>query len=129
MGIVTMWDNRDKTAVRMEFESKWSWQELDGAIDATDKLIASVEHQVDVIVDIEGTNLPTSFMDAAKRLLANPQPRPNEGNRVVVGAGTVVRTAYATLKTTFGEKVAGREVAFATNLGEARAMLKNLRGA
>ena len=76
MGIVTTWDNRDKTTVRMEFESEWTWQDLESAIEATDSYISSVTHQVDVIVDIEGANLPKDFMSAAKNLLANPQPVP-----------------------------------------------------
>lgn len=127
MAILTMWDNRDKTAVRMEFETEWTWKDLENAIQATDNLISSVTHQVDVIVDIEGANLPKDFMAAAGNLLANPQPRPNEGNRVIVGAVNIVKTAYATIKNTFGEKLVGREVMFAANLGEARAMLRGLR--
>jgi hypothetical protein len=127
MAILTMWDNRDKTTVRMEFESEWTWKDLESAVQATDNFISSVTYQVDVIVDVEGTNLPKDFMTGAKNLLANPQPRPNEGNRVVVGAMNIVKTAYSTIKSTFGEKLVGREVMFASNLGEARAMLKGLR--
>ncbi|MCU0512815.1 MAG: hypothetical protein MUE40_09620 [Anaerolineae bacterium] len=129
MAIITMWDNREKQAVRMEFETEWTWKDLEAAIDATDKLIASVPHQVDVIIDIEGANLPKDFMSAAKNLLANPQPRSNEGNRVVVGAGSMVKTGYQTIKMTFGEKLVGREVLFAANLPQARAMLRDLRPA
>lgn len=129
MGIVTTWDNRDKTTVRMEFESEWTWQDLESAIQATDTYISSVPHQVDVIVDIEGANLPKDFMSAAKNLLANPQPRSNEGLRVVVGAGSVVKSAYSTIQKMFGEKVEGREVLFAANLPEARGMLKTRRNA
>jgi hypothetical protein len=129
MGIVTTWDNRDKTTVRMEFESEWTVQDLEGAIQATDTYISSVAHQVDVIVDIEGANLPKDFMNLAKGLLENPQPRANEGNRVVVGAGSVVKSAYNTIQKVFGEKIVNREVLFAANLPEARGMLKQRRNA
>lgn len=127
MGILTMWDNRDKTVVRMEFESEWTWADLESAIKETDDFISSMAHQVDVIIDIEGTKLPNDFMSAAKNLLANPEPRPNEGNRIVVGANNVVKTGYQTIVKTFGEKLVGREVLFATNLPEARAMLRDQR--
>lgn len=127
MGILTMWDNRDKTSVRMEFESEWTWAELEEALKETDGFISSVAHQVDVIVDIEGTKLPNDFMSAANNLLANPQPRANEGNRIIVGATNIVKTGYQTLVKTFGEKLVGREVMFATNLPEARAMLRDMR--
>lgn len=129
MGIMTLWDNREKTAVRLEFESEWKVADLEAAIQTTDELISSVEHQVDIIVDIEGANLPKDFMSLAKQLLANPQPRVNEGNRVVVGATNIVRSGYTAIQKAFGEKIAGREVLFAANLGEARAMLRNLRPA
>ncbi len=129
MGIVTTWDNRDKTTVRMEFESEWSWQDMENAIQATDNFMSSVTHQVDVIVDIEGANLPKDFMNAVKSLLANPQPRSNEGHRIVVGAGGVVKSAYSTIQKMFGDKVANREVMFASNLPEARGMLKQRRQA
>lgn len=129
MAIVTLWDNRDKTAVRLEFESEWKVADLESAIQTTDELIGSVEHQVDIIIDIEGASLPKDFMSLAKQLLANPQPRPNEGNRVIVGANNIVRSGYSAIQKAFGEKLAGREVLFAANLGEARAMLRNLRTA
>lgn len=127
MAIVTTWDNRDKTTVRMEFESEWTWQDLEKAIAATDAFISSVPHQVDVIVDIEGASMPKDFMNAVKSLLADPKPRANEGHRIVVGAGGVVKSAYSTIQKMFGEKVSGREVMFAATLPEARGMLKQRR--
>lgn len=49
MAIATRWDNKKKTIVLLEFESEWSWRELEAAVQAADALIGSVEHVVDLI--------------------------------------------------------------------------------
>ena len=67
------------------------------------------------------------FLNAAKNLLANPERRDNEGNRVVVGASDFMRTAYQTLKGAFGKQLTGREVLFANDLSHARTMLFSMR--
>jgi late competence protein required for DNA uptake (superfamily II DNA/RNA helicase) len=128
MGIITRWDNRNsKTTVLMAFDSEWTFDELQRAIEETDALIASVSHRVDVIVDVEGSKLPKDFLNMAKALLANPEPRANEGNRVIVGANNLIRQGYQLLQKTFGDKLNGREVHFADDLDTARAILRGLR--
>ncbi|MEO0596282.1 MAG: hypothetical protein AAF126_09255 [Chloroflexota bacterium] len=129
MAIVTKWDDSNKTRVLMEFESSWTWDELDAALEMTDNFLAEVEHQVDVIIDLEGSNIPGDFMKAAQRLLTDPAMgmRPNEGNRVVVGASDWMRKAYNTLSKAFSKQLDGREVLFASDVSQARGMLYSMR--
>lgn len=129
MGILVLWDDHDKTRLRMEFETSWRFDELERAIYEADQYIISVPQQVDIIIDIEGSEIPKDFMNLAKSLLANPQPRPNEGNRIIVGASKTIRTGYQTIRKAFGDKLAGREVFFADDLQDARIRLRGLRGA
>ncbi|MCA9914490.1 MAG: hypothetical protein KC496_14150, partial [Anaerolineae bacterium] len=126
-GILTTWDDTARTRVLIEFETSWTWDELESAIEAVDQMIGSVTHQVDVMIDVEGSTLPKDFLSAAKNLLANPEGRPNEGSRVVIGAGKVIRTAYQTLQKTFGEKLVGREIVFAEDIPQARSLLYSMR--
>ena len=129
MAIVTKWDDSGKTRVLMEFETSWTWEELDAALEKTDNFLAEVEHQVDVIIDLEGSNIPGDFMKAAQRLLTDPAMgmRPNEGNRVVVGASDWMRKAYKTLSKAFSKQLDGREVLFASDVSQARGMLYSMR--
>lgn len=127
MAINTKWDDAKQTRVHVEFESSWTWAELDDALAAIDRLILSVTHPVDIIIDLEGSSIPKDFLNAAKNLLANPERRDNEGNRVVVGASDFMRTAYQTLKGAFGKQLTGREVLFANDLSHARTMLFSMR--
>ena len=126
MAIVTRWDNKKKTVILLEFESEWTWEELENAVQKTDGLIGSVEHYVDLIIDLEGTSIPRDILTAAKTLLASGEARPNEGARVVVGANGALKTIYQTIQKTFNNAMEGRDVLFATNLADARAILRSL---
>lgn len=129
MAINVQWDNQQKTRVLMEFETSWTWDELDDALEATDDLLGLVPHQVDIIIDLEGSNIPKDFMRAAKQIITNPDmdKRPNEGNRVVIGANQWMRKAYQTIQKTFTKRLEGREVLFANDLSHARGLLHNMR--
>ncbi len=126
MAIVTRWDNKKKTIILLEFESEWTWDELEAAVQKADNLIGSVEHFVDLIIDLEGASIPRDILTGAKNLLASGEARPNEGARVVVGANGALRTIYQTLQKTLNNDVEGREVLFAPNLSDARAIIRGL---
>ncbi len=126
MAIVTRWDNKKKSVILLEFESEWTWEELEAAVQKADGLIGSVEHYVDLIIDLEGTSIPSNVLNAAKTLLASGEARPNEGARVVVGANGALKTIYQTIQKTFNSAVEGREVLFAPNIADARAIVRGL---
>ena len=89
-------------------------------------MIGSVEHFVDLIIDLEGAAIPRDIMTGAKKLLASGEARPNEGARVVVGANGALRTIYQTIQKTFNNDMEGREVLFASTLSDARAIIRGL---
>ena len=126
MAIVTRWDNKKKTVILLEFESEWTWDELESAVQKADGLIGSVEHFVDLIIDLEGASIPRDILTGAKNLLSSGEARPNEGARVVVGANGALRTIYQTLQKTLSNDVERREVLFAPNISDARAILRGL---
>jgi len=126
MAIITRWDNKKKTVVLLEFESEWSWTELEEAVQKADALIGSVDHFVDLIIDLEGTSIPKDVLNAAKALLSSGEARPNEGARVVVGANGAMRTIYQTIQKTLNTAVEGREILFAPSITDARAIIRGL---
>ncbi|MEM9951279.1 MAG: hypothetical protein AAF846_06760 [Chloroflexota bacterium] len=129
MAIITKWDDNNQTRVLMEFETSWTWDDLYGALEKTDAFLATVENQVDVIIDLEGATIPKDYLKVAQLLLNDPTMavRPNEGYRVVVGASKWMRTAYNTLQKTFGKQLEGREVLFANDVTQARGMIYSMR--
>ena len=129
MAINTKWDDSNQTRILMEFETTWTLNDLYEALEKTDSFLAGVSHRVDVIIDLEGAEIPKDYLNMAKLLLTNPdmQMRPNEGNRVVVGANKWIRTAYSTLQKTFSKYLEGREVLFANDLSHARGIIYSMR--
>jgi hypothetical protein len=125
MAIITRWDNKKNTIVLLEFETEWSWGELEEAVQKADALIGSVENFVDLIIDLEGSSIPKDFVNAAKTLLASGEARPNEGARVVVGANGAMKTIYQAIQKTVNT-VEGREILFAPSLSDARAIIRGL---
>jgi len=126
MAIITRWDNKKKTVVLLEFESEWSWTELEDAVQKADSLIGSVEHFVDLIIDLEGTSIPKDIVNAAKTLLSSGEARPNEGSRVVVGANGAMKTIYQAIQKTVSTAAEGREILFAPSITDARAIIRGL---
>ena len=128
MSIQVSWDDDSKYAVRMAFEAEWLVEDLQHAVDQTDKLIASAAHQVDIIIDItSGMKIPKDFMSIAQSLLENPNPRPNEGQRVVVGANGMIKFLYNGVQKAFASKLGERKLLFEDDLESARETLMNLR--
>ncbi|MCY4147536.1 MAG: hypothetical protein OXE95_06435 [Chloroflexi bacterium] len=126
MAIITRWDNKQKSAIILEFESEWTRADLEAAVQKTDQLIGSVDQVVHLIIDLEGTSIPSDILSLARDLLSAGEARPNEGARVVVGANGAIRTGYQMLQRTLVGAVEGREVLFAANLADARAILRGL---
>jgi len=125
MAIITRWDNKKKSVVLLEFESEWSWADLEEAVQKADALIGSVENFVDLIIDLEGTSIPKDIVNAAKTLLASGEARPNEGTRVVVGANGAMKTIYQAVQKTVNS-VSEREILFAPSISDARAIIRGL---
>ena len=125
MAIALYWDTPDQQTVMMDFEEEWSWDDLEVALKQADEMIDSASSQVDLIINLDGSRIPRDFLQAARSLLANPEARPNEGHKVVVGANRGMRMAYSVLFRTFGSVLQGREVLFADTTEAAREMLQD----
>lgn len=127
MGIAVKWDDENPvhTTIHLRFESDWTWADLHEAIDVADSMIVSVEHTVNLIIDIrDAGGIPRDFMQAAGEIFAGGNAQPNEGKRVVVGAGRLIQLAYNGLARVYSQQLENRQFLFASNLDEARALLK-----
>lgn len=128
MPILVQWDNPEKSIVRLEFERGWDWDVLKQAIQQADDLITSVSHTVHLIIDIsKAGGLPRDFMTAAGDLFEQGEARANEGEKIVVGAGMLIRAAYAGFQAVYGYRLATRPFQFVGNLEEARNLVKALK--
>ena len=53
MGIVVAWDNDEKTVLRVTYEDSWNWKDHRIALDAINALLATVDHPVDLVVELQ----------------------------------------------------------------------------
>lgn len=124
MQINVGWDNSDHRIVRIVFQRGWTWQDLRQAVQQADELIKSEPHTVHLVIDIhDAGGLPGDFISRAGELFAQGEARSNEGQKIVIGAGTLIRMAYKGFLKVYGSRLEGRHFTFADNLDEARAML------
>ena len=128
MTIHTSWFDGEQSLICLQFGDDWNWDELYNAIDTVDKMLVSVPQQVDLIIDIrEGLRIPGDFKRFASDLLANPEPRSNEGEKVVVGANRVMRVLYNGVRRMYAHKLGERGLLFANTLEEAQELVAESR--
>jgi hypothetical protein len=124
MQINVAWDNNDHRIVRIVFQRGWTWQDLRQAVQQADELIRSEPHTVHLVIDIhDAGGIPGDFIARASELFAQGHARSNEGQKIVIGAGTLMRMAYKGFLAVYGSKLEGRPFIFADNLDEARILL------
>jgi hypothetical protein len=124
MSITTAWGNPEYTVIHLTFQRGWTWTELKAAVAQADSLIISVAHTVDLLIDIrEAGGIPRDFLSAAGELFSNGDARSNEGRKIVVGAGVLIRTAYNGLMNVYGHRMKDRPFVFAADWSQAQALL------
>ncbi|MBA3868408.1 MAG: hypothetical protein H0X30_04590 [Anaerolineae bacterium] len=124
MQINVAWDNSDHRIVRIVFQRGWTWQDLHQAVHQADALITSETHTVHLVIDIhDAGGIPGDFISRAGELFAQGDARSNEGQKIVIGAGGLIRIAYKGFLKVYGSKLEGRPFIFADNLDAARELL------
>jgi hypothetical protein len=125
MTIHVDWADADRNCIHLKFTPGWTWDELRQAVQQADSLMASVGHTVHVMIDIRANGgLPGDFLNATRDILAQGEARPNEGQRVVIGAGMVMRAAYRSLLAVYGPQLATRPFLFASSPEDAQKLLE-----
>lgn len=124
MNISVAWST--PSALLLQFQPGWTWQDLYAAIQQADTYIASANHTVHLIIDISRAGrIPGDFLRVAGDVFASGSPRANEGRRIVVGAGALIRAGYNTLARVYGGELRARPFHFTNSLDEAHSLLQS----
>jgi hypothetical protein len=87
------WDNSEKTTLCYRLEGRWTWEELYQVLAESRKLWSSVNHVVDVIVDMTASpGFPPGNILGHFRNVSAFYAEAKAGNTVVVGANAFFRT-------------------------------------
>lgn len=126
MSIEVTWGDPARTIIHMVFEKGWQWSDLYHALQTADDWIVGEQHSVNVIIDLRRSGrLPGDFIKVASDIFAQGEARPNEGQRIIVGAGPLFRAAYHSFLTVYGHKLTDRPFRFAASMEDAHTMLSN----
>ncbi len=120
MSINVQWDNEEHTLVRWDFIGTWDWNDFLAAQKASNELISSVPHRVDIIGDVSGSHQIPPGAIARFRTYRRDDP-PNAGRVVLVGASAYIRTMVEIFRGIFPNT--GGNFTFADSLEEARSAL------
>jgi hypothetical protein len=122
VGIAVTWDNQEKTILREDLTTPWTWTEYDEATDRLAALIKSVNNRVDVIFNRNYSVTPHGDPFMHYRRIAEQLPA-NTGLVLVVGATNATRAAANFFLPLFPQLSA--RLAFVDSLGEARTILQD----
>jgi hypothetical protein len=127
MGIELYWDNDEQTVMLCEVDGPWTWDELYDTVLKIKKVTDRTDHEVGAILDVSrglfmspGAIFSASGWENMKRILALGDDK-GTGPLVIVGANSVIRRMYDTIKNFDPHKF--RNVQFADTADQARALL------
>lgn len=119
MPIDVLWLNNQQTIMSFCYSERWTWQEFDEALLVSERMHASVSHQVVGIADLTGANmLPSGPVFAKSRETLSKQPANAHPTMIVVGANSIVQALGNTFNTLYGKRL-GHHVVFVRTLEEA----------
>lgn len=118
MAIRVVWDNAEKTIVRMDFEASWGWTDVHAALETLDTMRLSIDRLVAVIV-----NLTTANVMPLEGSITNLQYALNRiaVQIVFVAAKPIGKSVLDILSNV--QPALKHQIAFATTLDEARKLL------
>lgn len=122
MPVTVEWDDADKAAVRVIYETPWTWEDFDTMIQDVAALASEVDHQVCVIHDAEkSTGYPsTNVLPHYQKVLNELAPYVN----FHIGVGTI---SFTKKLVTIILSVMGGKMEFVGSLEEARQLAAEAR--
>lgn len=127
MAIELFWDDDAQTTLLLEFNGRWTWDELYRTLAAIKKITDTADHEIAALVDVSrGLYISPAEIFSAKGL-ENARAlltlgRDGTGPVVIVGASPLIRNIYDAFHR-LDPKALG-SVRFADTLDDARLMLK-----
>lgn len=122
MGIVTEWDNSEKTIICHRFSGRWTSEELREAAEVAWDMIRRVDYRVDVILDVrEGSRVPVRLLQQGRHIAVKRPP--NAGAIIIVGASSLMQTMYAVSSKLYSYLNSSLSLSFVDTLEEAKALI------
>lgn len=123
MAVKIVWDNDDKTVIRMEYTGRWKWEELYAATTQSHEMMDTVQHKVDFVHEwVRGAHVPANALVHSKNLIEKRHP--NVGIVVLVWSNPLLKATWTAFSKVYSTLVKQYTFIFASSIEEARAMLQ-----
>ncbi len=125
-GIRVLWDDADRTTIRIEATEEWTWEDFDAALAEAERLGATVPHRVYGLVSatpeskMPGIIPAPSFLTIRDILQAHFK---TVGLVVFVGVPQLAKIFISTFVSAYPEL--GQKIRLAASLAEARAIISD----
>src|SRR5262245_57269342 len=91
MSVSTRWNNPQHTALLLTFTAPWTWDDFEQVSQSIESAFASVDHTVDLIIDVSWAGeLPSNTLDRLRDTYADATS--NLGCYIFVGATDAFKT-------------------------------------
>jgi hypothetical protein len=96
VSVEVRWFDENRTALVYDFQGEWTWSEMFVAIDEAVKLLDSVQHHVNIVVDLRGSYCvpPVAPQALARIAYAPTMQHPNTNILIVIGLSGFLQTLY-----------------------------------
>lgn len=129
MAIDLFWDNNEQTVFLVEFNGKWTWDDLNAVLKTTTRISKERGQLMGAILDLrKGLSLPGGSifnrdgLNQFKELIQMSNSGQDNGPVVIVGMSGMIQTIFDTV--TKMDRKAAQSVHFASSMSEARALME-----
>jgi hypothetical protein len=92
------WTDDSRTLARYEILAPWTWDDLHTAAERLDAMLDSVDHPVDVLIDVRQMgSLPSSALGHLRSLTQQTARHPHWRLSLIIGASRLVQALMNTL--------------------------------
>jgi len=124
MSITVEWDNPERTIILCTYRDTWTWEEFFGAAQEASDLQDTVQHTVDMVLDMrDSASTPSGVTGKFKEIARISHP--NTGIRVLVTDADVMKLLFQVFATVY--RPAARKYQVVDSLEKAYALIANLQ--
>ena len=129
MPVKVVWDDDAKTIQRYIYEGRWTWDELYAALNEGQRMLDSVDHPVDGIVDLQGKSyVPSNALVNLKRVMELMSAHRNVSDiTVFLRAEAFVKALTEMLRKLYPAASNPIQFNYAATLDDAHAKIAELR--
>jgi hypothetical protein len=124
MSVSVEWGNEAQTVLYHHYEGAWNWDEFYIILEQAQTMMDSVDHDIDIIIDMRDSHLIPKGTLSHWRCLGDLQ-RPNTGMTMLVGTNTLVLALHELMVQVFPRM--GENIVLVCTLEEAYAIAANWR--